>query len=341
MENYNIPVIMNREKWLDIAKGIGIIAVVVGHSGYREAGLLYWFHMPLFFVISGFLFKPCFDWKSLLSWVNRRAQQFLIPYVSFLGIIVVAEFYVNNRYVNLYEISKAFFFNLFPGGRFIGGFYTPFWFITCLFITQVVFAIILMLFKSTTVQLLIIGIAYLGAHFESEILKTHQIIIPWDIDVTLLTLAYYSIGYYCKKALGKLSPFIALVSVSLSIMLIILGRAGLINYSINVKYLTCDHIVLDLIIPIVITVAIFAVCQQFSRVNILKYIGALGNYSLPIMYLHLPFNIIAHQYFNNGPVLFLMIGLFIPFILSYFALERFRITQLCLLGVSRLSPPHA
>lgn len=143
MGMFDTPAITDRKKWLDIAKGIGIIAVVIGHSGSKEANLLYWFHMPLFFVISGFLFKPCLDWKSLLSWVNKRVRQLLIPYISFLGLIVVVEFYLNNKYFNLYEIIKAFFSNLFPGGRFIGGFYTPFWFITCLFVTQVVFAIIL------------------------------------------------------------------------------------------------------------------------------------------------------------------------------------------------------
>ena len=41
--------------WIDIVKGIGIISVVVGHIFYTP--YIYAFHMPLFFIIGGFLFS--------------------------------------------------------------------------------------------------------------------------------------------------------------------------------------------------------------------------------------------------------------------------------------------
>ncbi|WP_054655013.1 acyltransferase family protein [Secundilactobacillus silagei] len=53
--------------WLDIAKGIGMFAVVCGHNlkSYVEQNpdsrylynFVYWWHMPLFFLISGFFLK--------------------------------------------------------------------------------------------------------------------------------------------------------------------------------------------------------------------------------------------------------------------------------------------
>ena len=48
---------------IDIAKGIGIILVVLGHAlAYgcqnRLFAMIYAFHMPLFFFLSGFVFKP-------------------------------------------------------------------------------------------------------------------------------------------------------------------------------------------------------------------------------------------------------------------------------------------
>lgn len=44
-----------RENWVDIAKGIGIILVVMGHANCPEIphGIIYSFHMPLFFFLSG------------------------------------------------------------------------------------------------------------------------------------------------------------------------------------------------------------------------------------------------------------------------------------------------
>lgn len=46
-----------RENWVDIAKGIGIVLVVMGHACCPKIphGIIYSFHMPLFFSFRGFL----------------------------------------------------------------------------------------------------------------------------------------------------------------------------------------------------------------------------------------------------------------------------------------------
>lgn len=46
-----------RLDYLDIAKGILIISVVLCHAPFEKASYLYWFHMPAFFIISGMLYK--------------------------------------------------------------------------------------------------------------------------------------------------------------------------------------------------------------------------------------------------------------------------------------------
>ena len=49
----------NRIATLDIAKGIGILLVVIGHcySKYTKIeGIIYGCHMPLFFIISGVIY---------------------------------------------------------------------------------------------------------------------------------------------------------------------------------------------------------------------------------------------------------------------------------------------
>ncbi|MEX0595063.1 MAG: hypothetical protein WD512_01080, partial [Candidatus Paceibacterota bacterium] len=242
------------------------------------------------------------------------------------------------KYIGVHEISRDFISNLFPGGRYIGGFYTPFWYITCLIMTQVTFAVILKTFKTTKSQLIIIGLAYILAHLESGVLKAHQILIPLDIDVAMLTLTYYAIGYFTRNTLENLKPLFSLTSILFAISLLLCGWFGLINYNINIKYLTCDHLILDIAIPIIITVAIFAVSQRLVTVNWSRHIGLLGAYSLPIMYLHLPFNIVLHQYINYDAVIFALIGLSFPVIASRFFLERFKITQICLLGTCK--PPN-
>lgn len=324
-----------RQPWLDIAKGIGITAVVLGHSGSGIAYYLYWFHMPLFFIISGYLFKPQEDWAALSNWLYKRTCQLLIPYLSFLIIIVTVEFYLGNRCFDAYKVASSFSFNFFPGGKFIGGFYTTFWFITCLYVTQLIFALMYKSLKSPAWCLFIIAIAYLLAHYQSAMADTHPLKIPWDIDVALLTLSYYAFGFYAKKMIKQVHAAISMLSVAFSIGLVICSLFGLFYYSINIKYGTCSHLLMDLVIPIVISVALLSISQRCSYFKTGNVFSILGKYSLPVMYLHLPVNIILHNYFNYnyGYLSFALIGLVIP-TLAGLIFDRFQLTRILLLGCS-------
>ena len=49
-----------RIDWIDSLKGFGMLLVVLSHTAidHDTNRILYAFHMPLFFLISGFLFSP-------------------------------------------------------------------------------------------------------------------------------------------------------------------------------------------------------------------------------------------------------------------------------------------
>lgn len=55
----NILINKNRIEWVDIAKGIGIFLMVMGHTGIPKIGIqwIYSFHMPLFFLLVVFCFN--------------------------------------------------------------------------------------------------------------------------------------------------------------------------------------------------------------------------------------------------------------------------------------------
>lgn len=79
-----------RDKSIDIARGLAIILVVVGHSGINQYfwNLIYFFHMPLFFFISGCFFRPLQKFDLLtyirkLRW-NELYKNFVIYSIVFL-----------------------------------------------------------------------------------------------------------------------------------------------------------------------------------------------------------------------------------------------------------------
>lgn len=85
-----------RVEWVDVARGIGIIAVVYGHvlRGIHNAGvlmptqfyawsdsLIYSFHMPLFFILSGLFFLSSHQKQTLGAFLAHRLQTLAYPYV--------------------------------------------------------------------------------------------------------------------------------------------------------------------------------------------------------------------------------------------------------------------
>jgi fucose 4-O-acetylase-like acetyltransferase len=73
-----------RNKTIDCMKGLTIILMVIGHmhlNSYVDK-YIYSFHMPLFFIVSGCLYKPG---KLSLNYVKKKAQNLLLPYFAFGG----------------------------------------------------------------------------------------------------------------------------------------------------------------------------------------------------------------------------------------------------------------
>jgi len=81
-----------RVEYIDIAKGIGNIFVVMGHNDFALISpfahkLIYSFHMPMFFFMSGMFFKPDTPFWTFL-W--NRYNRVLKPFLSILLLIYFA-----------------------------------------------------------------------------------------------------------------------------------------------------------------------------------------------------------------------------------------------------------
>lgn len=67
---------------IDIAKGIGILMVIVGHCGSLPSILsrfIFSVHMPLFFILSGYFYVPRPEIGERL-FIKKNAKNLLLPY---------------------------------------------------------------------------------------------------------------------------------------------------------------------------------------------------------------------------------------------------------------------
>lgn len=90
MKEYNVLNSKQRIQWLDIAKGIAIICTIIGHTvafGSQTRNLIFSFHMPLFFLLSGYTIKTISKDK-MISATWKDFKRLIIPFFI-MGIINV------------------------------------------------------------------------------------------------------------------------------------------------------------------------------------------------------------------------------------------------------------
>lgn len=82
LQNQTLPMNKSRVQWVDTAKALAIIFVVMGHMGYSEEvrTLIYGFHMPLFFMLSGMFVSTKDNFHQFLL---KKMKTLLVPYLCF------------------------------------------------------------------------------------------------------------------------------------------------------------------------------------------------------------------------------------------------------------------
>ena len=99
--------------YIDIAKGLGILVIVLAHNdlaGYHPTlhKFIYAFHIPLFFFLSGMFFRPE---RSFGETLRRRFNTLLKPYLFTIFIIYLGEAaFSNMTFPNIIErIGKSMY----------------------------------------------------------------------------------------------------------------------------------------------------------------------------------------------------------------------------------------
>lgn len=297
-----------RELWLDIAKAFSIILVVAGHSVDLPGNQFFsWFRMPLFFIVTGILFKSI-STENYSSWALKRTKLFTVPYFSYGILVAIIVLFINRDglIVFIKNIIKLVY-----GGEVLTNPWNVFWFITCLLLTHLIFGYITR-FKVKIQVTLIIG-AYIIAHIISMTSLTN-LAIPWGIDSALMALTFVAIGFYSKNLIRyvvkRISTILYLIPFAAGFVLLDINN--ILNFKFDMKYQIFTLPILDVVIPVVFTILILSCCYWISKIEYSKYLAKLGTNTLTIMYMHVPLNFIVQSLLNvqYGFLIYTLIGIF-------------------------------
>ena len=202
----------NRIAFLDVARGIGIVFVLLGHnvwSNSQTSAVIFNFHMPLFFFLSGVLFST--PANANLKSAFRKAFRVFSPFPFFSALAGIV-FLVSPEMLNV--ISKKMLLAFVVHGE--PWFNKPLWFFVSLSFVSFVFAFFARFLTGDRVglkRIAFLSICCLLAWLSSKTTPSFRAIwSPAMIATVPFGLFWFGLGFFVKGFLlriarAEISPF--------------------------------------------------------------------------------------------------------------------------------------
>jgi len=316
-------------EWVDSLKGVGILSVVVGHiySGVLK-DIIFVFHMPLFFFMAGYLFKPR---QQIKEYFTKKVYHLLIPYIAFLFILFIPQVVeiVNSSNVGLPFLLKTIAKAL-VGGRYLQGWTGVFWFITCLFITQQIVNYLVVKFSENVVASIMVILLLIGYVNDTFF---QQYWLPFNANVACIAAPIFYIGYLMRNA--GFSNFILFGAAVVSMISIIAVYYG-VELSYDMKGANYGLPLASLIAALAFIIVLVRLSKALSLIPLLSpVLGYIGSGSMVIMYLHQPIQASLRDSFGvDSELIRFGFALVFPIILFFF-LKRVSALRGIFLGSER------
>jgi len=339
--NGSTHITASRIAWADTLKGIAIILVVIVHNADESVGdFLHCFVMPLFFLLSGFLFSP----KTVKEYFHKSTGRLIVPYAAYL--ISIALPYIISMAVNGElpgDKGKALLINMLYGGESLKGAFGVFWFVSVLWLATNLFNGMLNLANRNVttrgrggdgVPLLVgilIPIGYLAESIPDP--------LPGNLHVVPMAAAYIGTGYLIHRSVSRFpgrfraKDKICYVSISAAVMLCVflLGH----ELTLNMKYNDYGIPGISFMSSVAasLCMACFAIVLSGNR-RIGNISGFIGKASMTIMYLHQPikFMLLEHSGLPDNPLIAVISGILLPSA-AYWLFRQTEATRKLFLGM--------
>lgn len=289
----------NRISYIDLAKGLGIVLIVIGHSvktGWLRE-YLYSFHVPFFFLLSGMTYKISSDKKSF--W-KRKLQTIIVPYF-FAGILSILAFSLLGNFASERLGSEIETTDVLPNiiGLLYGNsktgfmrFNLPLWFLPCLIsVIGIVDCFETVLQKFRDKNLYRLGFMLLSLIIGVLLTQTGKhIVLPWHFETAWNMVPFFEGGIIIRKFLDdnkakyntvlSNKKILTIIAFGLILVGIILTS---INRGANVREDNYHFYPLYFVNAILSGGGYLLFCMALEYNSILEY---LGQNTMPILLYH-------------------------------------------------------
>lgn len=293
-----------REIYIDKAKGIAILLIVIGHIILLKENVdskfctyIYSFHVPIFFVLSGILFSlKKIQWNNIKvkEYSIKKIKKFFYPYFTFSGIYIL---YLLIKFIfgveDIIKIIKISLNTVFLFG------YGPAWFLPTLCFSEI-FCVILMKNKDKlksfyfVIIICIIWTIIWANLLQLEFWQNNVILDFLNKSINLITRTiigtfFIILGYFYnekKYIVNKIPTILFIIVLLLNIYI------SQINSQIDLHFCIINNIILFFYLAFSSSISIIRIleCYFNMRNNIITF---FGENSLIIMLTHFTFPVMS------------------------------------------------
>lgn len=206
-----------RSQSIDIAKGLGIILVMLGHLKMPELliNLIYFFHMPLFIFLSGALAKE----KTLLDEISGSI--WMLSTVLFYGVVFIAVASLRNGSINVSHLQSLAAMR--PDDMYSIPFFGVFWFLSALAVVRVISRALGRFWPCAAIPAFFLA-NYFNLKYPESISN-----LPLCIGPALLLLIFYRLGTYFMLIEQKINLRIFLFTIFfyMTLTLVVFEKYGI------------------------------------------------------------------------------------------------------------------
>jgi acyltransferase len=199
-----------RLAWIDALKGFGIALVVFAHYRLPEAldTYIFSFHMPLFFFISGLLFNFVKYTGSATNFVKGRVRSLIIPYFTFAVLTCLFYNLLDEIYspgvtsIKFFEADILYrIYSILYAQTSMIAYNGPLWFLTCLFVTELLFYWLAKRYYWQSGKLVIwLTVAGIIGYLYSVYVPFR---LFWNADIALTGIVFYGAGNLFRKLIDS------------------------------------------------------------------------------------------------------------------------------------------
>jgi fucose 4-O-acetylase-like acetyltransferase len=285
----------SRVEWVDAAKGVGILLVIAGHDWWKPGlvhHMIYAFHMPLFFLLSGYMVKP----QPTGPLILRQVQTLLVPYAAFSLLLIATDMTVEGirgaRPI-FSSVGEGVWAILFRTETLRGPF-TILWFIPCLFFARIAWNVVAVRWPDATDWRwpVLVALVMVAAHWVTE----RTVASPMGLIAVPAAFAMYWVGQLWRVRPPGTLMLVLLVPLALAVLFWL--------PAVNLKPGDFGMPFFSLAGAAAVSILL---CLGIERLPaaVVNLLAQLGRASLVIMYVHVAFIHYCAPYVGK-PLLFVI-----------------------------------